>query len=92
MHYLTVLGHTLQTKNKLEKAVLKHLQHIDRTLINAEDLARFKRTLTQNAAGFNAEYPRCKPVKLDWDKDEAKNDIILRTNFATFYLYAEKVK
>jgi hypothetical protein len=93
MHFLTVLGHTLQTKNKLEQAVLKHLQGYSRTLINHINLARHKRTLIQNVAGFNAEYPRCKPIILDWSTGhECKLDVILRTNFATFYFYAEKPK
>ena len=93
MHYLSVLGHTLQTKNKLELAVLKHLQGIDRLLVSAEYLAQHKRTISHSVFSLNIDHPRCKKVECNWWQPSygTGKDWVLELPFAKMWFYAEKV-
>jgi hypothetical protein len=93
MHFLTVLGHTLQTKNKLELAVLRYLQdEVNRKLIKDYDVPDFKKQVRNKVEALQNEHPRCKPVMLDWyQPNSGKNDDwVLHTSFLQFTMYAEK--
>jgi hypothetical protein len=93
MHYLTVLGHTLQTKNKLELAILCYLHDdVNRKLIKDYDLADFKKQVGNKVSALHAQHPRCKPVELGWWQPIAGKgkDWGLNLSFLSFTLYAEK--
>ncbi len=62
--YYLHLGHTLQCKNKLEKELLELFQELDGTLIQIEDLPKFKVNLAMKVAEINNKNPRCKAIEV----------------------------
>lgn len=65
-HYTFYIGHTLMTKNRLDKEVLEYLQSIEGTLIKAENRNRFIADVDAEITRLNAEFNRCTPLKPYW--------------------------
>jgi hypothetical protein len=95
MHYLSYLGHTLQTKNKLELSILRTLENTaNRDLIPEPDLKQYKSEILNMVAVRNSLYPRCKPVEVSWWQPNAgkSKDWVLNFTFTAFHLYASNQK
>jgi hypothetical protein len=91
MHYLIVVGHTLQTKNRLERDVLEWLEKkIDRTLFKTYDLGDVKKRIASQVELLNQTHARCKPLREDWYQDRPSKDWILRFPFVTVHFYAQR--
>jgi hypothetical protein len=94
MHYLIVLGHTLQTKNRLELDAYNWLRHdLDRTLIKKEELENMKKQVANQITALSESHSRCKPLRYDWYKNnnhKLTTDWVLNLTFATVHFYAQK--
>lgn len=64
--YMTYDGHHLSTKNKLQKAVQNYLIHLDRTLIEKNELDFIKKQIVSDIENLNKQHSRCKPLTPHW--------------------------
>ncbi len=86
--YYLHLGHTLQCKNKLEKDLLALFQSIDKTLVMADDLPKFKVVVAMKVAEINNANPRCKAVEVYYYQFAEQHQISVQgINCLNAYLY-----
>lgn len=75
-HYMFMIGHMSQTKNKLEKSVLDFITSIDRSLIQASEVEKFKDDFVKKIEDLNKEHPRCRPIEITFNHGFNKEDIM----------------
>lgn len=81
MNYLTCIGMTYSTKNKLEKEVADHFKSLDRKIVKGHELDMFKANLNWDIYNLNQKHARCLPVKVDFEPGRSgSKDIHVRWN------------
>lgn len=92
MKYLSRIRNRLVTKNKLQEAVTKYIETINRTLINNPDeLNEFKAQVLDRIIELNSEHGRCTPLSPSWHEIGYDNDIYLSgIEFCLFTLHEVK--
>jgi hypothetical protein len=65
------------SKNNLQKAAHKVAMEMDRRIATSDQVESFKTEFKEKINKINAEFSRCKPVKLDIERDLAdRGDIV----------------
>lgn len=82
-HYLCILEMEYQCNNKLKKELLEFFRSLDRTLVVKDKIEELKQSILDGVAKINEQNPRCKPVKIYFEKTDNqisrfKNDFIVR--------------
>ena len=65
-HHICLAGHTLTAKNALETAFTTYLKSLNGKLILTADLNALQIEIIAKSVALNAEFKRCKPLKIDF--------------------------
>jgi hypothetical protein len=76
-HYYVELGYSTALKNNLQKEAFEYLQSLDAKLIEKAAVPDFTIVVFKEFQHLNAKYPRCKPLKIDFERGYPKRDIRL---------------
>ena len=68
MIYLSYISNTYVTHNKLEEKVLKLLIAHNRLVIHPFDVEAFTQKLQIDIEVFNAEHPKCRPIRIKFEQ------------------------
>lgn len=79
--YLMHLTHSYSHKNKIEKDIHEFFAKHDRIIVDADQLDYCKKMLTSEVNELNKKHHRCKPVSIEFRRDDPTNgDVIVSLN------------
>jgi len=91
MKYLTLNGHQLMTKNKLQSAVQDYLKGIDRLLLSDQaTFLKHRQRILEVIEGFNQQHSRCKPIEASWFQINKNDWLLSGVGFSNFMIYHVK--
>ncbi|WP_163401467.1 hypothetical protein [Flavobacterium fluviatile] len=86
-HYFVYLGHSTQTKNRLQEEFSNFLTTLEGTLINADRIEDLKQRIIKKATELNEKHKRCAALTIDFSKLYKDNGIYIQGfYFLTFQI------
>lgn len=76
-HYFVYVGHSTQTKNKLQLEFKQYLESLQGTLIDANKLQELKDKIKAKSIELNEKYNRCTPITISFDGLYTKNGFMI---------------
>lgn len=77
-HYLFAVEHTYSTKNRLQKAVLEYFKKMDRIIIPASEIDKFKTKIIEDINEFNSKFKACKAIYITFSPGHPyKQDVMI---------------
>lgn len=80
-HYFIDFGHSTATKNKPQHEAHDYLRSLHGTLIVKEDLTAFQNIVQARIKSISANYPRCKPIEVEFQNRAHSNNSIWMKGF-----------
>lgn len=69
IYYLAIITMRYCTKNKLQEAITKYIDSLDRKLIPDSELKMFKHNVKCSIKSLVLQHPKCKPINPIWWND-----------------------
>lgn len=76
-HYYVYVGHSNQTKNKLQEEFNDYLKSLQGKLIDAIKLPVLKKQILQKAQELNDKHNRCNPLVISFENLYTKNGLMI---------------
>lgn len=86
-HYFVYVGHSTQTKNKLQLEFKQYLESLQGTLIDANKLQELKDKIIAKSIELNEKHKRCTPIKIPFVELYSKKGLMITGfNFIAFHI------
>lgn len=76
-HYFVYVGHSTQTKNKLQDEFNSYLKSLQGTLVDANKLQLLKKRIIEKASELNQKYKRCTPLQISFSELHGRNGFMI---------------
>lgn len=76
-HYFVYVGHSTQTKNKLQKDLKDYLHSLSGRLVKTENFEALKNEIIEKANSLSLENNRCTPIKILFSDLHTKNGVMI---------------
>lgn len=76
-HYFAYVGHSTQTKNKLQEEFKVYLESLQGTLIDANKLQWLKDKIIAKSIELNEKHKRCTPIKISFSELYTKGGVMI---------------